>query len=94
MMLHAAIALAIQAVIGFASGDWWLGGALAAGIFAGREHAQAEYRWIERYGSDLRANMPWHGGFQGRVWSAKSVADVLLPLAAISVVSIGAQTWK
>jgi hypothetical protein len=35
-MLHAAIALAIQAVIGFASGDWWLGGALAVSALRAR----------------------------------------------------------
>ena len=92
-MFHAAIALAIQAVIGFASGDWWLGGALAVGIFAGREHAQAEYRWIERYGSDLRANMPWHGGFQGRVWSAKSLVDFLLPFTAVCVIGSAVNYW-
>jgi hypothetical protein len=33
-----------------------------------REIAQAEYRWIEQFGGGLRANMPWWGGLDHRVW--------------------------
>lgn len=90
-MLHAVLALLLQAAVVLATGNWWLGAALAVGIFAGREQAQAEYRWIERYGSGLRANMPWWGGFDPRVWTLKSVADVLLASVIVSIVAAGVQ---
>jgi hypothetical protein len=80
---HALIALALQALIGFASGRWWVGAALTSGYFIGREVAQAEYRWIERFGEGLRANLPWDAVFDPRVWqTADQTADWLGPLVA------------
>lgn len=63
---------------------------LTIGLFAGREHAQAEYRWIEHYGSGLRTNMPWWGGFDPKVWDVHSWWwNLLLPcLAAVALVSL------
>lgn len=87
---HALFALAIQLCIGLCCRNWWAGAALACGYFMGRELAQAEYRWIEEFGGGLRANMPWWGAFDGRVWpKADQWADwigplvVTLPLAAV-----------
>jgi hypothetical protein len=65
---HALVALGVQAIIGLLTGRWWTGAALASGYFIGREVAQAEYRWIEIFGSGLRANMPWWAPFDARVW--------------------------
>ncbi|CAH0495769.1 hypothetical protein [Novosphingobium sp. CECT 9465] len=80
---HALAALAIQAVIGFATRNWWAGAALACGYFIGRELAQAEYRWIEQFGKGLRANLPWWGAFDLRVWpKADQWADWIGPIAA------------
>jgi len=79
-MIHALITIAIQAAIGHLTGNWLVGGLFAAGFYTGREHAQAEYRWIERFGGGRRANMPWWGGFDRRVWNAKSVSDFALPI--------------
>lgn len=79
-MIHAICALVVQAVIGLTTGNWWLGAAIGASIYMGREHAQAEYRWIETYGGHLRRNMPWWGGFDPRVWNRKSLLDWVLPL--------------
>jgi hypothetical protein len=87
-MLHALVALALQAAIGLTTGMWWVGAVLAVGLFAGREHAQAEYRWIERYGLGLRANMPWHGGFQPRVWHVKAMFDLIAPIAATTTLAL------
>lgn len=67
-MIHLIIALAMQAGFGLATGNWWIGAIAPVATFIGREHAQAEYRWIERYGLGRRANMPWWGGFDLRVW--------------------------
>lgn len=64
---HALVALALQIAVGLACGNWWAGGLLGAALFIGREHAQAEYRWIESFGLGRRANMPWWGGFDPRV---------------------------
>ncbi|MGN0008177.1 MAG: hypothetical protein ACI33N_00750 [Desulfovibrionaceae bacterium] len=76
-MLHAFIVLIL-------AGLEWLTGVpgLAAGgacFYAGREHAQAEYRYIDAYGGGRRENLPWWGGLDPRVWNVKSLADFLLP---------------
>ncbi|MEL0254103.1 MAG: hypothetical protein VW935_19515 [Novosphingobium sp.] len=78
---HAIVALVIQALIGLATRNWWAGAALACGYFIGREVAQAEYRWIEQFGQGLRANMPWWGVFDVRVWAkADQWADWIGPI--------------
>lgn len=87
-MWHPIIALLVQATIGLATGNWWLGVVAGSGIFIGREHAQAEYRWIETYGHHLRANMPWWGGFDPEVWGLKSHLDWITPLAATTIAAL------
>jgi hypothetical protein len=47
LLEHSVIALALQAIIGLVTGDWWMGAAAGSLLFVGREHAQAEYRNIE-----------------------------------------------
>ena len=84
-MGHLIATLIAQIAYGLATSDWLTGGVFAAALFVGREHAQAEYRWIERYGLGLRANMPWTGGFQPRVWNTKSILDWALPCAGVAV---------
>lgn len=66
---HSAIALVVQIVAGLAFGNWWAGAALAIGLFLGREHDQAEYRWMKEHGTN-RAEKPW--------WAAKWTFDGLL----------------
>jgi hypothetical protein len=65
---HIIVALIIQAVVGLLTKNWWAGAAIASAYFIGREFAQAEYRWIEHFGAGRRANMPWWGPFDLRVW--------------------------
>ncbi len=85
---HALIAVALQALIGRATGKWWAGAGLTSGYFIGREVAQAEYRWIAEFGEGLRANMPWHAVFDARVWqTVDQTADWLGPLVATVVVA-------
>ena len=68
MLAHLALAVAIQLLGRLALRSWWAG-ALAASAWAiAREITQAEYRWIERFGDGLRANMPWWGGLDPAVW--------------------------
>lgn len=87
---HPIAALAIQAAIGLATGNWWIGAAFGAALFIGREHAQAEYRWIAAYTPDgRRASMPWWGGFDPRVWGKlDALADWLIPVAAVTAVAL------
>lgn len=86
-MMHALIAILIQIGLGLASGNWLLAGLAGAAVFIGREHAQAEQRWIERFGLGRRANMPWWGGFDVRVWNRKSLLDWIAPIAATLIIA-------
>jgi hypothetical protein len=47
-------------------------GILTVAFWLGREIAQAEYRWIERYGQGKRANMPWYASIDKKVWDFHS----------------------
>ena len=86
MAEHILLAILIQLLVRFISGSWWAGAAAACAWFISREIAQAEYRWIEYFGSGLRANMPWWGRFDPRVWNKVDPwLDWLLP----SLVTIG-----
>ena len=88
--MHAAISLVIQALVGLLTGNWWLGGLLACTWWIAREHTQAEYRWIEKYGQGKRANMPEWAGFDYRVWNASSLLDFIAPVVACSIVYFSA----
>lgn len=78
---HAFCTAIIQVLVGVLIGNWWAGGALASCYFIGREIAQAEYRWIEQFGTGARADMPWLAALDPRVWqNADQLADWLGPL--------------
>jgi hypothetical protein len=85
MMPHVLIALVIQAVVAQFAGIW-VGAALAAGYFIGREFAQAEYRVIEAHYKH-RIDMPLWGGFEPRAWTAKALIDWIAPAVAVCVVA-------
>jgi len=85
---HIIIALAVQAIVGLITGNWWAGAAWGAAFYLGRELAQAEYRWIETYGAGRRANMPWWGPFDPRVWRKfDEWADWVAPAVAVAIVA-------
>ncbi len=85
-MYHAIVSVFVQSLIGLLTGEWGLGGAIGCVWFIAREHTQAEYRWIARFGNGKRANMPWWGGFDYRVWNADSAFDFLVPVMACIIV--------
>lgn len=88
-MHHIPPALIAQLLVSFISGDLYLGAAVSAGFYVGREVAQAEYRWIAQFGGGLRSAMPWHAGFTDpRSWTRKSVIDFTAPAVACFVVAI------
>jgi len=82
---HAAITLIAQTACGLLLGDWIIGAAFAGCWWLGREHAQAEYRWITQIGKGKRSNMPWWGGFDPAVWDSGSVLDWVAPFVAAVV---------
>jgi hypothetical protein len=65
---HIIPALLIQLAIALWLRSWPAGAAAASVWSISREITQAEYRWIEQFGDGLRANMPWWGGLDQRVW--------------------------
>ncbi|HDR2363360.1 TPA: hypothetical protein QCH64_001612 [Enterobacter asburiae] len=85
-LLHAVIAVVIQVTSGFLLGEWAAGGAIGCMWFIAREHTQAEYRWIAKFGAGKRANMPWWGGFSWRAWNLPSLLDWFVPVLACAVV--------
>ena len=85
-LIHAAAAVVLQCGFGMAFGEWSTGGAIGCMWFIAREHTQAEYRWIAQFGAGKRANMPWWGGFDWRVWNIPSMLDWLVPVMTCTVV--------
>lgn len=94
-LLHTLMAIALQLALGLTFGAWWTGAAAASAYFIGREIAQAEYRWIERFGAGQRANMPALAIFRTPdIWSEKSwMWDAALPCAAVTAVAVYAPAW-
>lgn len=88
MIEHVAIALLIQLPTAWLLRSWAGGAAAACAWAISREITQAEYRWIERYGEGLRANMPWWGGFDARVWHVDALLDWLVPGAVAVAVAL------
>lgn len=92
MIDHIFLAVLIQLVVRFISGSWAAGAAAACAWFISRELAQAEYRWIEEFGAGLRANMPWWGGFDLRVWpKLDQWLDWIVPSALTLAIAAVAQ---
>ncbi len=92
-MIHALLTLVWCAGCFFLGAPWpflfWL-----PAFYLGREHAQAEQRWIDTHGGH-RDRCPWWMGFHPFAWTAKGVFDWLLPLA-VSLAAWLAQAvfWK
>ncbi|UUR08046.1 hypothetical protein [Sphingomonas glaciei] len=77
---HLLLAVLMQVLVVRLCRNWVAGAAVATAWALSREITQAEYRWIERFGDGLRANMPWWGGVDIRVWQTPDPwLDWLLP---------------
>lgn len=77
-LAHAIIALLMQAVVGFLTGNWWAGAALGIGFYWGREK-----RDFELHSKDLR----WWRGWTPLEWDADGVRDFFYPLWACVVMA-------
>lgn len=86
---HAGYALLMQAAIVLTTGDWWAGAAFGAAFFVGREHAQAEDRYIAanggtRYATPLPAEF---GALLPSSWNLDSALDFVVPAAVVVAVT-------
>ena len=80
-LLHATISTVFTAVVLLFSTELAKYACVAGAVWwIAREHTQAEYRWISRYGNGHRTSMPWWGGFDIRVWDVGSALDLAVPL--------------
>ena len=80
-LIHPIAALIITALAHY-YGHGLIGASIVSAFFAGREHAQAEYKWIEHYGWGRRANLRWWNAFDSRVWDTHSwFWNLALPVA-------------
>lgn len=86
-MSHMMIALVIQAIGGLITGNYLHPAILVAGFYLGREHAQAEYRFMAKFGI-TREHMPLWAGFDPQVWTLADVLDWFLPLVTVLTVYI------
>ena len=75
---HSIIALFITLTVGVCLEDLLAGAALASGIFIGREHSEAEYRWMSLHKTN-RTGKETLGAFSPDVWDVGSLLDLLLP---------------
>lgn len=88
------IIAAIITLVGFLIGDIYAGAAAASMGFMFREITQAEYRWIEKYGNGIRANMPWYAPFTPRCWDIHSIIGMVAPtIVAAAVVCVVYYFW-
>jgi hypothetical protein len=93
-MAHLVFSLVIQLIVARYFRSWGAGAAAAIAWAVSREITQAEYRWIELYGAGLRANMPWWGGLDLRVWQKVDPwLDWSLPSLLVLVVAFAARRW-
>lgn len=89
MLAHIAIAVALQLLAVLAFRSWGAGAAVGCAWSISREITQAEYRWIEHIGGGLRANMPWWGGLDLRVWNHLDPwLDWIVPCVAVIAIAI------
>lgn len=92
---HTLVAVAIQVLIAAVTGRWWAGALLMSGYFIGREIAQAEYRWVEQFGEGLRANLPWWGPADPRVWErADQISGWVGPVVATVFIVTTAERYR
>jgi hypothetical protein len=88
ILSHLVLAILLQLVTVAICRDWRAGALVASCWAIAREITQAEYRWIELYGAGLRANMPWWGGLDWRVWQKVDPwLDWILPTILVWVIA-------
>ena len=90
-----AYALVMQLAFGLATGNWWIGAAFGSAFFIGREHAQAEYRYIEANGGSRYKTPlpPEFAVFNMKYWDRDSLLDWISPLVAVVAIAVACSHW-
>ena len=89
ILAHLVLAVMLQLLVVSLCKSWMAGALVASAWAISREITQAEYRWIELYGRGLRANMPWWGGLDLRVWQRLDPwLDWLLPTILVLAIAL------
>ncbi|MBM7455169.1 hypothetical protein HNR62_001029 [Oceanisphaera litoralis] len=92
-MNHSIITLAAVLAASLFGWQWQAALAMAA-FWAGREHAQAEYRWLTANKAN-RSRMPWQAGFLPESWNRDGlVNDLLLPGAIGGAIAWALALWS
>jgi hypothetical protein len=95
MIGHILLALLLQLGTWIVWRSWGAGAAVASAWAISREITQAEYRWIELFGHGLRADMPWWGRFDVRVWQhADPWLDWIVPSAVTVAIALVAAVLR
>jgi hypothetical protein len=93
MIAHIILAILILVPVAVMARSWAAGAAAATAWSLSREITQAEYRWIEQYGSGVRANMPWWGGLDLRVWqNVDPWLDWIVPVVVAVLIAMIARS--
>lgn len=58
---------------------------LPAAFYLGREHSEAEYRYMKSHHT-TRAESPWYMGWLPESWTLDAVLDFLIPLVVCFIV--------
>lgn len=88
MVAHLVLAIMMQLAFARLFRNWLAGAGVASAWATSRELTQAEYRWIEAYGGGLRANMPWWGGLDLKVWgSIDPWLDWMVPAVVVFAIA-------
>lgn len=94
-LYHSVIAIIVQFLCWLILDSFVCGAFCASAIFIGREHAQAEYRWIEKYGQWRRYNLRWHNVFDRRIWDVHSFWwNLSFPIIVVATVAVVAELIK
>lgn len=90
--MHSLVSLAIVGLVFLLTGAQGVLPATTflAGLWVGREQAQAEYKWIERYGGGKRNKDAFPGSFDRRVWDYHSLFENLIYPVVVSLALSGA----
>lgn len=89
-LTHAIVAMIVQLSVALITGDWLAGATAGVALFIGREHAQAEHRYIaanggKRYETPLPAEV---GALLPASWSRDSVLDWVAPAVVVVATAI------
>lgn len=74
-MIHGFISFVSALILGILS-PWCC--FLPAAFYLGREHSQAEYRYMSAHHTK-RENSPWYCGWLPESWNQKAILDAVLP---------------